>query len=97
MEIKTWDQFLIWLGMQVPVVFVVVSVARWLLLYSDRRHAAELARTDEQHAAVLAEKDKRIAERDERIRDLAAELKKVMELHFPSLKEPRAGDQGGKS
>lgn len=97
MEIKTWEQFGIWLGMQFPVVAVVVVVARWVLLYLDGRHTADLARTTEQYAVLLAEKDRQIADRDERIQQLEAEREKLMNLHFPSWNKGRPVDGGRQS
>lgn len=94
MEIKTWEQFGIWLGMQFPVAAVVVLVARWMIAYFDDQHAADRVRTKEQHAAVIAEKNQQIADRDRRIAELVTERDKLMVLNYPSWGKPTPGVPG---
>lgn len=96
MEIKTWEQLGIWLGMQFPVVAIVLFVARWMIRYFDDQHAADRVRTKEQHAAVIAEKDKQLADRDRRIAALEAERDKLMVLNYPSWDKPSPGASGRK-
>lgn len=73
MEIKTWEQLGFWLGMQFPVVAIVLFTAQRIVAYFDRRQAAELARSDADHKAMLALKDEQIATRDQQIAELKAD------------------------
>lgn len=91
---KTWQEFVIWVGMQFLVVAVAFLVARWVIRWNGEQRKAEVDRIDRDNLRVLAEKDARLADRDALIAELKAEVKLPRELHFPSLRPDRKADGG---
>lgn len=89
---KNWEELLIWLAMQFPVLAVCAVVVRWVLKWTGSKHDAEMKRVDEQNGKLLVEKETRIAERNEWIKELKAD---VEELKRKLTRMPQRGrDQG---
>ena len=74
MEVKNWEQFAIWLGMQFPVLAAAFLVTRWFLNRADAVFEKHIQQNDALHAKVTKEKDDRLADRDARIVELKAEV-----------------------
>ena len=88
---ETWEQFLIWLGMQFPVLAAAFFVARWFLNRAAADHDKYVAGIQAQHAKLIAEKDQRLSDRDNRINELKAE---VGELKAKLSRSPKKKDDG---
>ncbi|MBY0457778.1 MAG: hypothetical protein K2V38_10605 [Gemmataceae bacterium] len=65
----------------------------YAIRWTDRNHEGELQRQREMNDRLLAEKDKKIAEQNETIRELKAEKEKLMVMRFPSW--GKSSDGGG--
>ena len=96
MEVKTWEQFAIWLGMQFPVLAASAVIAWWVVKEKNRAHAAELDRLQAKDRAVQDGLRDQIDLRDVQIRELKAEKEKLMILHYPSWNKDK-GTGGGSS
>lgn len=85
---KNWEELLIWLAMQFPVLGACAAVVWWILRWTGNRQEAEMKRVDEQNVKLLAEKELRIAERDQRMKELKTEIEELKKkLSRPSSKD----------
>ena len=92
---KTVQEFLIWFGMQFPVLAASVLVGRWILRWSEENHAAEKADIEKRNQALLEEKEKRVAERDQRNGELPAEIEGLRAKHTRT--RPKGSESNGGS
>lgn len=84
---ETYQELVIWLGIQFPVLAVVGYAVRWVVRRSDREQERRLADAHRCHQALLAEKERVISDRDRQI--------KAMESQIRSLKREIRGLQRG--
>lgn len=70
---KTLQEFAIWVGMQFPVLASAALIASLVNRWGGKQRQELVAELKRAFTEVSAEKEKRIAERDERIRQLEAE------------------------
>ena len=89
---KTTSELLIWLAMQFPVVAVSALMARWALKYTERLHDKRNDDSQKQHERLIAEKDLRLADRDRRIDEQSEEIKEL-KAKLTRSKKPSGGDQ----
>jgi dephospho-CoA kinase len=59
---KTWQEYLIWLGIQFPVLVAVGLAARWIIQYLTAQQDRRIAEMRDDQKRLLEEKDKRLAE-----------------------------------
>lgn len=74
---ETYQEYLIWLGMQFPVLAAVGFAARWVVRHmtaAENRHRAELRLERE---ATLAEKERVIGDRDRTIEELKSRIRSL--------------------
>lgn len=95
---KTPQELYIWLAVQFSVLAAVVVVARWFRADIERKHTADIARSDQLHAAMLAEKDRLhaaiIAEKDRQLAKAEAEVAYLRERFYPSRRPNRGEPEG---
>lgn len=94
---KNWEELLVWLAMQFPVLAVCAVVVRWVLRWMGDRHDAEMKRADEQNLKLLTEKETRIADRNERIKELKAEIEESKRKLSRSPAKEKSPDGGTKT
>lgn len=94
MEVKTSEQFAIWLGMQFPVLAAAFLVTRWFVNRADAVFEKHIQRNDALHAKVTKEKDDRLADRDDRIIELKAEVAELKSKLSRSGKTTKERDGG---
>jgi hypothetical protein len=93
---KNWEELLIWLAMQFPVLGACAAVVWWILRWTGTRQEAEMKRVDEQNVKLLAEKERRVAERDQRIGELKAEIEELKRKLSRSPTKEKDTDGGAK-
>ncbi|MBY0457776.1 MAG: hypothetical protein K2V38_10595 [Gemmataceae bacterium] len=102
---KNFEQYVIWVGMQFPVLGAAAVVARWVMNRERASCEGQIKANDDKNAALVKVKDEQIAERDARIAELKAdhatrqsELKaEIAELKakLSRTKASRKDDDGG--
>lgn len=96
---KNWEELLIWLAMQFPVLAACAAVVWWTLRWTGKRQEAEMKRADEQNVKLLAEKETRIAEGKERILELKEEIEELKKKLSRAPNKDKAdkdkADEGG--
>ena len=85
---KTASELAIWLGVQFPVVAAAAFLIRWAVRYTERLHEKRIQDAKKYHSDMLAEKDVRLRERDERVKQL---LDEVAELRAKLSRSKKSG------
>lgn len=71
---KTTSEYMIWLGMQFPVLGAAILLAYWAVKYATRLYDRKSDETEKLNERLIAEKDKQIGKLEERIRHLESEV-----------------------
>ena len=89
---KTWDEFAIWVLVQFPVLAASFLIARYAVRVTGRQYQVTLTEVKRAYAELLAEREKRVGERDTRIKQLEAE-RDELKSRLSRTRKPPEGEK----